>query len=296
VSAKKGLGRGFDSLIPSDLFDESFDPTGNEDKRVSEMREIPLAQIRADDGQPRRQFDDEALQELADSITEHGVLQPIVVVPQDGEFIIVAGERRYRASQLAGLETIPAIVRTLSAQNRLELALIENLQRRDLNPLETATAFAKLRDQFNLSLEQIAARVGKRSASAVSNTMRLLKLPKSVQKAVYNGELSEGQARPLIGLEEEEALKIVHLVITRGLSARQIEELAGKHKANARRKEVKTNPEPVQRYLLDREERAAQRFGTAVQFKVTARGNGRIVIPFKNQAELDRISKLLDEQ
>ena len=199
---KGGLGRGFESLIPTDLLDESFDPTAEQDEQVSDLRQIKLSEITADPDQPRRFFDEEALAELAASIKEHGVLQPIVVTPHADGYQIVAGERRFRASTLAGLDKIPALVRTLSGQHKLELSLIENLQRRDLNAIETATAYAKLRDQFNLSLEQIGQRVGGKSVSAISNTLRLLRLAPEARAAVADGKLTEGQARPLVGVDE----------------------------------------------------------------------------------------------
>jgi len=166
VSAKKGLGRSFDSLIPTELLDESFDPTSEQDDRVSDLRYIKLSEIAPDPNQPRRAFDEVSLDELAASVKEHGVLQPIVVAPDKQGYKIVAGERRFRASQRAGLEKIPALVRTLSSQHKLELSLIENLQRSDLNPLETATAYLKLRDQFNLTLEEIGQRVGGKTSAA----------------------------------------------------------------------------------------------------------------------------------
>ena len=159
-SKKKGLGRGFESLIPTELLDEAFDPTSQQDGKVSDLRHIKLSDIAADPDQPRRAFDEVALDELAASIKQHGVLQPIVVTPHKGGYMIVAGERRFRASEKLKLDTIPAIVRTLSNQHKLEVSLIENLQRRDLNPLETATAYLKLRDQFNLTLDEIGERVG----------------------------------------------------------------------------------------------------------------------------------------
>jgi ParB family chromosome partitioning protein len=140
VSAKKtGLGRGFESLIPTELLDESFDPTASEDGQVSDLRLIKLSEIIADPNQPRRSFDEDSLEELAASIKEHGVLQPIVVTPHQGSYMVVAGERRFRAAGMAQLEKIPALVRTLNNQHKLEVSLIENLQRRDLNPLETAS-------------------------------------------------------------------------------------------------------------------------------------------------------------
>src|SRR5690606_22512626 len=175
MSAKKGLGRGFDSLIPTELLDESFDPTAQQDNQVSDLRNIKVSEISADPGQPRRHFDDAALAELAASVKQHGILQPIVVTPGGGGYVIVAGERRWRGTMQAGLDKIPALVRTLTDQHRLELSLIENLQRRDLNVIETATAYLKLRDQFNLTLAQIGYNVGGKSVSAISNTLRLLR-------------------------------------------------------------------------------------------------------------------------
>jgi ParB family chromosome partitioning protein len=165
---KKGLGRGFESLIPTDLVAEEFDPTRKEDKKMSKLVELEITEVVRDEGQPRKNFDKAALEELASSIKEHGVLQPIVVVKQGGKYQIVAGERRWRASQLAGKTTIPAIVRTLDAQNKLELSIIENAQREDLNAIELATAYAKLKEQFNLTNEEIGKRVGKSAASVVN--------------------------------------------------------------------------------------------------------------------------------
>ena len=144
MSLGKGLGRGFDSLIPVDLVDDQFDPTAIEDKKESELKQIPIDEIIRDEDQPRREFTTESLEELASSIKEHGVLNPIIVTRDDGKYKIVAGERRWRASKLAGLDTVPAIVRTLDAQNRLEISIIENAVRDDLNAIELATAYAKL--------------------------------------------------------------------------------------------------------------------------------------------------------
>ena len=183
----RGLGRGFSSLIPTDLVDEEFDITAESDKEVSKLLEIKVSEITRDENQPRQTFTEESLAELAASIKQHGVLQPLVVIEEDGKYVIVAGERRWRAAKMAGLETVPAIVRTIDSQNRLELSIIENAQREDLNPIELATAYAKLKSQFNLSVKEIAERVGK-SESSVMNTMRLLNLPEDAKKAmVENG-------------------------------------------------------------------------------------------------------------
>jgi len=212
-------------LIPTDLLDESFDPTATQDHRVSDLRQIKLDQIITDPNQPRKDFNETELRDLAESISEHGVLQPIIVIPyKNGGYQIVAGERRFHASKLAGLTKIPALVRTLSDQHRLEVSLIENLQRQDLNVVETATAYLKLRDQFNLTLEQIGKRVGNSSVSAVSNRLRLLKLPKFVLDALIAAKLTEGQARPLIGLDESIIKKVLPKIIKEDWSARRIEQ------------------------------------------------------------------------
>ena len=218
----KGLGRGFDALIPTDLVDEDFDLTAVEDKKSSDLKELKLDDIIRDEEQPRRDFDAEALEALAASIKEHGVLQPIVVTKEDGKYKIVAGERRWRASKIAGLKTIPAIVRTIDSQNRLELSIIENAQREDLNAIELATAYAKLQTQFNLSIEDIAVKVGKSSAS-VQGTMRLLNLPDEVKKIMVKEKLTEGVMRPLVNADEKTVKKILPKIVNEGWTARKVE-------------------------------------------------------------------------
>lgn len=295
MSAKKGLGRSFDSLIPTELFDESFDPTAAQDDKVSELRHIKLSEITPDPEQPRRSFDELALSELSASIAEHGILQPIVVTPANGNYQIVAGERRYRAARMAGLDKIPALVRTLTNQHKLELSLIENLQRRDLNPLETATAYLKLRDQFNLTLDEIGQRVGGKSVSAVSNTLRLLRLPESVRTALLEGKLREGQARPLINLEEDVIDKILPRILEEEWSARKIEQFIVQLKKSAnsllenKRNTVEQTP------YEDDTKRLVKRLSTDVSVKTNAKGAGQIVIKFKNERDFQRIQKLLGE-
>lgn len=292
MSAKKGLGRGFDSLIPTELLDESFDPTAEQDDKVSELRQIKLSEITPDPDQPRRYFDEVALEELSASIIAHGILQPIVVTPKAGGYLIVAGERRFRAAQMAGLTKIPALVRTLNAQHKLELSLIENLQRRDLNILETATAYLKLRDQFNLTLDQIGERVGGKSVSAISNTLRLLRLPESVRNALAEGKLREGQARPLVNLDPTVVEEILPQILKEEWSARKIEQFIVQIKKNlegAKKPIAKMETVP---YRQDTE-RLTKRFRTNVQIKTNSRGAGSIVIKFKSDDEFRRIQELL---
>jgi ParB family chromosome partitioning protein len=289
--AKKGLGRSFESLIPTNLLDESFDPSASDDHKVSDLRTIKLSEIVPDPDQPRRHFDQSGLDELTASIAAHGVLQPIVVIAKSGKYQIVAGERRYRASVAAKKTSIPALVRTLSDQHKLELSLIENIQRRDLNPLETATAYAKLRDQFNLTLEEIGQRVGGKSVSAISNTLRLLKLPDAVKQAVAEGRLSEGQARPLIGAATEMIDGALPLIISEGWSARKIEEYVAEARPASEQRHAGRRPNLRQSTT---HETLSKRFETKVTTLQNANGKGRIVIEFNDASELERIEKQLE--
>ncbi len=295
-AAKKGLGRGFESLIPTDLIDDSFDPnsvydpTAKQDEKVSQERTLPLAKLQADANQPRQSFDQEALEELAASIKEHGVIQPIVVTPKGDSYEIVAGERRYRASKLAGLSEVPVIIRSLTGQHQLEISLIENIQRRDLNSIEMATAYAKLRDQFNLTNEAIAGRVHK-SPSAVANTLRLLKLPQEVVSLIAEGHLSEGQARPLIGQDETLIVEVVPRIIAEGWSARKVEQYI----VNIKKYPLAPTHEPsaAETHHEAAIETLRTRLNTKVHIRSNSKGAGKIVIDFKDEDDLGRIRDLL---
>lgn len=291
MSVKKGLGRNFDSLIPTELLDESFDPTAAQDDQVSDLRHIKLTEIVADPDQPRRSFDELALDELAASIVEHGILQPIVVTPKDGGYQIVAGERRYRAAVKAGIDKIPALVRTLTSQHKLELSLIENLQRRDLNVLETATAYLKLRDQFNLTLDQIGQRVGGKSTSAISNTLRLLRLPESVRTALIERKLTEGQARPLINVDPRVIEEVLPIILKEEWSARKIEQFIVQLKKVPQASEEKAGIDQTP-YVEDTE-KLVKRLAADVRVKTNSKGAGQIVIRFKSDADFQRINRLL---
>jgi len=290
---KRGLGRGFESLIPTDLFDESFDPTVSQDHRVSELRQIKIDQIITDPNQPRKQFDQPGIEELAVSIREHGVLQPIIVTPHKGGYQVVAGERRLHASKIAGLDKIPALVRTLTGQHKLEVSLIENLQRKDLNDMETATAYLKLHSQFNLSLEQIGKRVGNKSIGAVSNKMRLLKLPTFVQEMIVNGSITEGQVRPLIGLDEATIKKVINRIIREDLSARRIEQIIVDLKKNRTNAEMSPERQLKEQPYKDQLQRIKKHLKTEVSIQTNAKGSGRITIKFKDQDEFERLQNLL---
>ncbi len=292
-SPKHGLGRGFESLIPTDLLDESFDPTATQDQQISELRQIKLDQIIADPDQPRRQFDQEGLDELAVSITEHGVVQPIIVTPHKGGYQIVAGERRFRASQIAGMDKIPALVRTLSGQHKLEISLIENLQRKDLNVMETATAYLKLRDQFNMTLEQIGKRVGDMSVSAVSNKLRLLKLPSIARQALIEGRLTEGQARPMIGLDTETIKSILPKIMAEQWTSRKVEQYVvdlKKNRVDSKMPKLRrVKNQPYENQL----KRFQDRLKTDVNIQTNSKGAGQITIKFKNEQELERIQEII---
>lgn len=278
----RGLGRGFESLIPTDLVDEEFDPTVNEDEKVSKLVDIPLSKILPDPNQPRKDFDEEALNALADSIKINGVLQPIVVSKHGENYQIVAGERRFRASKLAGKKKIPAIVRTLDAQNRLELSVIENAQREDLNALELATAYAKLKNQFNLTPKEIGERIGK-NESTIVNTMRLLNLPDFAKKAMVENDLPEGIMRPLLTLSDEKIAELLPKIIEGAWTVREVEDYlrAKKKQSSAHAVKVSLN--------YDREQAFQKKF-SAKRVKIT---NKSITITFKNNKELEKLLKKL---
>lgn len=287
----RGLGRGFDSLIPTNVLDEALDVTSTEDKAVSELRTLPVGSITPNPHQPRRLFEPEALQELANSIAEHGILQPIVVTQiSDGKYELVAGERRWRASQMAGLTEVSALVRTYTDQHKLELALIENLNREDLNPLEIATAYLKLQQQFNMTLDEIGKRAGGKAVSTVSNSLRLLSLPENAKTALIRGEISEGHARQIVAIQEPDVQQeFLDLIVKNGWSVRKAEQFVIGYKEGTKNRETaaaKTRTETPGTEAL------AKRLGAKVAIRNMAHG-GRLIIEFKSDDDLDRITKLL---
>lgn len=281
MSLGKGLGRGFESLIPTELIDEEFDPTAVEDKKSSELKHLKIDDIFRDEEQPRREFNEEALEALAASIKEHGVLQPIVVTKEEGKYKIVAGERRWRASKIAGLEKIPAIVRTLDSQNRLELSIIENAQREDLNAIELATAYAKLKTQFNLSAEDIAAKVGK-SEQSIQNTMRLLSLPEEAKKIMIKEKLTEGVMRPLISQDEKMIKKVLPKIVEEGWTARKVERYFAENKKKSSTAALKRDA-----YRKDEDALGAKYNNTAV-----IKGRS-LTFRCKNESELKKLIETL---
>jgi ParB family chromosome partitioning protein len=280
-------------LIPTDVLDETFDPTA--DGQMSELRYVRPDTITANPDQPRRTFDEDALAELAESIREHGIIQPLVVTPAAGGYQIVAGERRYRAAVLVGLDKLPVIVRTVTEQHKLELALIENLQRKDLNPLETATAYLKLHTQFNLSYEQIGQRVGGKAVSTISNILRLLQLPDDAKQALVSAQISEGHARQILALGEEPAVQTELLahIIKEGWSVRKAEQYVVGYKrgerepANQQQSAIKST-----RVETPFTKRLSTKLSLPVKHKTTAKG-GQIIISYSNDEELSTLEKLL---
>jgi ParB family chromosome partitioning protein len=273
-----GLGRGLAALIP-------------QRPDAPDRLEIPLERIRRNPYQPRERVDAEALEALADSVRRHGVIQPILVTQTADGYQLIAGERRLQAAQLAGLERIPAVVRDAVPREQLELALVENIQRSDLNPLEEARAYRQLIDEFGLAHEDVAARVG-RNRSTISNTLRLLQLAAPVQVAVADGSISEGHARAIAGLQDARAQQeLLAVVVARGVSVRETEELA-------RRLQVPEDGAPTRRAprrdadldALESELRAA--LGTKVTVTTSRRG-GRIVIEYYDRDDLGRLCERL---
>lgn len=276
-----GLGRGLDALIPT----RTEQPAHTE---------VAISLIQRNPYQPRQTLDREALETLAASIRQHGVIQPILVTETVGGYQLVAGERRLQAAELAGLERIPAVVRQALPRDQLELALVENIQRADLNAMEEAHAYRRLIDEFGLSIEQIGARVG-RSRPTIANTLRLLDLAAEVQSAVSGGAISEGHARAIAGLDDAAAQReLLSVVVARGISVRETEELARrlKEERQARQSEA---PETARHHdidALESELRAA--LGTKVTVSTSRRG-GRIVIEYYDREDLGRLCERLVE-
>ena len=282
--AKHGLGRGFESLIPTELVDDEFDPTIDEEKKTGQkLLEVKITEIVRDEEQPRKDFDPEALEALAASIKEHGILSPIVVVRKEDKYQIVAGERRFRAAKIAELTKVPVIVRTLDAQNKLELSIIENAQREDLNAIELATAYAKLKTQFNLSNAEIAKRVGKAKIT-IDNTLRLLNLPEKAKKAMREHKLTEGVMRPLINAEEKVIDVVLPKIIDEGWTVRQVEQFVAGKKKPSSAKAVKLNTYKKQ------EAKLTEKYTAKVRISST-----KVTFSCKNEKELKDLLERLEK-
>jgi ParB family transcriptional regulator, chromosome partitioning protein len=283
MSKRRGLGRGLGALIPMGEESEPLEQQGPD----SGLRMAPVAAIHPNPHQPRSRIDEQALQELADSIVEHGLIQPLIVHDQgNGQYTLIAGERRWRAAQKAGLESLPVVIKQATPQTMLEIALIENIQRADLNAVEEASAYQQLVDEFGLTQEEVAKRVSK-SRPAVANALRLLELPQKVQQAVIDGEISGSHARTLAALPTAEAqLALLQAVLKQGLSVRQTEERVRKLKEGVRPR-PRSRPRPPAEWVW-LESRFQQSLGTRVNLEKRARG-GRLVIHFEDDEDLQAL-------
>ncbi len=282
---RNALGRGLDSLISMDDIQ-----TGGS----SAINEIDLDSISPNPDQPRTTFDEESLNELATSIRELGIIQPLTLrETADGRYQIISGERRYRAARLAGLSTVPAYIREANESELTEMALIENIQREDLNAIEIALTFKKLIEQYHLTQEQLSARIGKKRAT-IANFLRLIKLPAEVQLGLRDKRVDMGHARALLAVDDPKMqLKLYNEILRRGLSVRQVEELAKQYNAAdgdaPRRASSSTSKEfeSLKRHL-------SQSFHTPVQFSCNSQGKGKISFPFKNEEELEKLITIFD--
>lgn len=290
---KKALGKGLSALIPDNYKNDMQAPKPAEAKSESVatsagFRMIPLAQIKPNHDQPRKEFAAQHIKELADSIKEKGILQPVVVTQKsENEYELICGERRYRAATLCELEAIPAVIKDLAGHDFLEWALIENIQRQDLNPLEEADAYRRLADERMLSHEEIAKRLGK-SRAVITNTLRLLKLPEDIRDYIADGSLSAGHARALLGMmSPAHQRQMARRIVEENLSVRQVEIIVNRSNAHKRsaKKARQLSPE-----IVDLEDRLVKHFGT--QVKIYPRKNqnqGRLELYYHSLDELDRI-------
>ena len=290
---KRGLGRGLDALLSASAHtadDKAAAPTPGEasTNQGQALRELPIDLIQRGKYQPRRDIESDALQELADSIKAQGVMQPIIVRPiSDSRFEIIAGERRWRASQLAGLDSIPAVVRDVPDDAAIAMALIENIQREDLNPIEEATALQRLQQEFKLTQQEVAEAVGK-SRSAVTNLLRLMSLQDDVRRLLEHGDLEMGHAKALLGLDGASQSQAARTVVGKALSVRQTEALVRQLQDGKPPKKATTATDPNIRHLQDD---LAQRLGSKVQIQHTAKGKGKLVLKYNSLDELDGILK-----
>lgn len=279
----KGLGKDFSALIPDDMLSEALAVGSSRD----EIKKIRVKDLQADPQQPRKHFDETALAELAASIKQHGIVQPLIVAKSGDAYIIIAGERRYRAAQLINLAEVPVIVRSFGDQEKLEISLIENVQREDLSKLEQAAAYLKLHDEFNLDYKEISKRVGK-SESAVVNIMRLLRLPMPAKEALNSGKIVEGHARQIVALKEErEQLKLLDLILKHGWTVRQAEQYVVGHK---KAKKTEKSDAGLKRTQSETPEtkKLTKRFNATVTVKHMAKG-GQLVIRFKDEKQLKKL-------
>ncbi len=287
MSANTGLGRGLDSLIP-----KTIDTAALLEKN-ERIQNIPIDAVQADKNQPRTHFDESKLEELATSIKRHGILQPLIVtIDEQKMYTIVAGERRWRAAKLAGLKTVPCIVRSTENIERLEIALIENVQRVDLSPLEQAISIERLHQQFNVAYNEIAKRLGK-AATTVNNIVRLLQLPEQAKAALRDGKITEGHARALLAIKDSpiDQAKLLQQIIDKKLTVRQAEQYVLGVKNQKKTDQSKSASQRLVVKTIETK-KLEKRLSTDVRLRRTAKG-GRIEITFKNDEELGSLLEKL---
>lgn len=292
ATKKQALGRGLSALLKDPKNEINSAEDKNADKLVGHIIELDLDFIEVNPFQPRTSFNEEALRELASSINELGVIQPITVRKLDhNKYQLVSGERRFRASKLIGLETIPAYVRLANDQESLEMALVENIQRQDLDPIEIALSYQRLMDEINLTQEQLSERVGK-NRSTIANYLRLLKLDPIIQTGMRDGFLTMGHGRALINIEDQQVqLDVYEKIISNSLSVRETETLV----RNLQQEKTSTKPtaEPNTRKYNKSIKEFSDLLGTKVNIKVTKKGNGKLEIPFSSEADFNRLKKII---
>ena len=294
MAAKRGLGKGLDAIIPSGNVNTAPSKASTEqanDKGPETI--VKITQVEPNREQPRKNFDEDALQELADSIKQFGLLQPILVQDRKTYYEIIAGERRWRAAKLAGLKEVPVIIRDYTEQEIVEISLIENIQREDLNPIEEAQAYKRLLTEFNLKQDEVAERVSK-SRTAVTNSMRLLKLCDEVQQMIIDDMLSTGHARALITIEDpEQQYTIAQKIFDEKLSVRDVEKLVKNLNKPEKPKKETSEDKSLEIIYQDLAEKLKQALGTKVEISSKGNGTGKIEIEFYNHDDLDRITELL---
>lgn len=293
MAAKKtsALGKGLEALLGGTPVSRNDNNIGT---LAAELSYIQLDKIKPNPEQPRKEFDKQALEELTQSVRENGVIVPITVIKENGEYVLIAGERRYRAAKSAGLSEIPAYIRIATKKEVMEMALVENIQREDLNAIEIALALKGLIEECNLTQEQMSERIGK-NRSTITNYLRLLKLPAEVQVAIRNNQISMGHARCLVNLESDgEQIEMMKRIIEKGLSVRQVEDLAKQSREKQQQGQIKKKQLPD--FHAARREALSAKLDTDIEITRSQRGKGKITIAFKNDKDFERIIALLESE
>ena len=294
ATKKQALGRGLSALLKDPKNDIKSAEDENADKLVGHIVELDLDSIEVNPFQPRTSFNEESLRELASSIRELGVIQPITVRKLDyNQYQLVSGERRFRASKLVGLETIPAYIRIANDQESLEMALVENIQRQDLDPIEISLSYQRLIDEINLTQEQLSERIGK-NRSTIANYLRLLKLDPIIQTGMRDGFLSMGHGRALINVEDpQKQLEIYERILANSLSVRETERLVKSIQEGKPTEKAAVASPALSNNVKKSIKEFSERFGTKVDVKVAKKGNGRLIIPFSSEEDFNRLRKIL---